>query len=178
MKSKKKILIILAIVLTIIIALAGTTAGMVMTGKVAITTKQKLVKGIRDIGNEISTTDLEEKFKEQDKLYKTPFESETTITGKVNKIELSDTTGLEEILAEVENVVNNTKITNTLKADIKNNIINEKIKNSEYLLKYTEYSLQEISSVCAFSSQSRFCDYFQRKNGITPSKYRKKYKKR
>ncbi len=127
MKSKKKILIILAIVLTIIIALAGTTAGMVMTGKVAITTKQKLVKGIRDIGNEISTTDLEEKFKEQDKLYKTPFESETTITGKVNKIELSDTTGLEEILAEVENVVNNTKITNTLKADIKNNIINEKI---------------------------------------------------
>ncbi|MEZ3423373.1 MAG: AraC family transcriptional regulator, partial [Lachnospiraceae bacterium] len=42
----------------------------------------------------------------------------------------------------------------------------------------TEYSLQEISSVCAFSSQSRFCDYFQRKNGITPSKYRKKYKKR
>ena len=122
MKSKKKILIILAIVLTIIIALAGTTAGMVMTGKVAITTKQKLVKGIRDIGNEISTTDLEEKFKEQDKLYKTPFESETTITGKVNKIELSDTTGLEEILGEVENVVNNTKITNTLKADIKNNI--------------------------------------------------------
>lgn len=61
---------------------------------------------------------------------------------------------------------------------LKQYIINEKIKNSEYLLKYTEYSLQEISSVCAFSSQSRFCDYFQRKNGITPLKYRKKYKKR
>ncbi|MFG6393073.1 MAG: AraC family transcriptional regulator [Lachnospiraceae bacterium] len=60
---------------------------------------------------------------------------------------------------------------------LKQYIINEKIRNSEYLLKYTEYSLQEISSVCAFSSQSRFSDYFKRKNGITPSKYRKKYKK-
>lgn len=60
---------------------------------------------------------------------------------------------------------------------LKQYIINEKIKNSEYLLKYTEYSLQEISSVCAFSSQSRFSDYFKRKNGMTPSKYRKKYRK-
>lgn len=60
---------------------------------------------------------------------------------------------------------------------LKQYIINEKVKNSEYLLKYTEYSLQEISSVCAFSSQSRFSDYFKRKNGITPSKYRKKYRK-
>ncbi len=60
---------------------------------------------------------------------------------------------------------------------LKQYIINEKIKNSEYLLKYTEYPLQEISSVYAFSSQSRFSDYFKRKNGMTPSKYRKKYKK-
>ena len=60
---------------------------------------------------------------------------------------------------------------------LKQYIINEKIKHSEYLLKFTEYSLQEISSVCAFSSQSRFCDYFKRKNGVTPLKYRKKYKK-
>ncbi len=127
MKSKKKILIIVSILLIIIIALAGTTAGMVMTGKVAITTKQKLVKGIRDLENEISTTDLEKKVKEQEKLYQTPFESETTITGKVNKIELGNTTGIEEILKEVEHVVNNTKITNTLKADLKNNIINEKL---------------------------------------------------
>lgn len=127
MKSKKKILIIVSILLIIIIALAGTTAGMVMTGKVAITTKQKLVKGIRDLENEISTTDLEKKVKEQEKLYKTPFESETIITGKVNNMQLSNTAGLQEILGEVENVVNNSKITNTLKADLKNNIINEKI---------------------------------------------------
>lgn len=60
---------------------------------------------------------------------------------------------------------------------LKQYIIDEKIKSSEYLLKYTDYSLQEISSFCAFSSQSRFCAYFQRKNGITPAKYRKKFKK-
>lgn len=61
---------------------------------------------------------------------------------------------------------------------LKQYIIEEKLVNSESLLKYTEYSLQEISSFFAFSSQSRFCEYFQRKNGITPAKYRKKYKKR
>ena len=125
MESKKKILIIVAIVLVIIIALAGTVAGMVMTGKIAITTRQKIAKGLSDIGNEIS--ELEGKSKEQEKLMQTPFESETTLTGKVNKMELNNTNGMEEILKELENVVNNTKITNTLKADLKNNIINEKI---------------------------------------------------
>ena len=58
---------------------------------------------------------------------------------------------------------------------LKQYIINEKIINSEQLLKYTDYSLQEISSFCAFSSQSRFSEYFQRKNGVTPAKYRKRY---
>lgn len=60
---------------------------------------------------------------------------------------------------------------------LKQYIIDEKLKNSENLLKYTDYSLQEISSFCAFSSQSRFSSYFKRKNGITPVKYRKKFKK-
>lgn len=61
---------------------------------------------------------------------------------------------------------------------LKQYIIDEKISSSENLLKYTDYSLQEISSIYAFSSQSRFSIYFQRKNGITPAKYRKKYKKK
>lgn len=61
--------------------------------------------------------------------------------------------------------------------NLKQYVIDEKIKSSEYLLKYTDYSLQEISSFCAFSSQSRFSVYFQRKNGITPAKYRKRYQK-
>jgi len=58
---------------------------------------------------------------------------------------------------------------------LKQYIIEEKITSSEQLLKYTDYSLQEISSYCAFSSQSRFSEYFQRKNGITPARYRKQY---
>lgn len=60
---------------------------------------------------------------------------------------------------------------------LKQYIIDEKITSSEQLLKYTDYSLQEISSFCAFSSQSRFSVYFQRKNGITPAKYRKRFRK-
>lgn len=61
--------------------------------------------------------------------------------------------------------------------NLKQYVIDEKIKSSEYLLKYTDYSLQQISNFCAFSSQSRFSVYFQRKNGITPAKYRKRYRK-
>ncbi|RKI41789.1 AraC family transcriptional regulator [bacterium D16-51] len=59
---------------------------------------------------------------------------------------------------------------------LKQYIIEEKIVSSEQLLKYTDYTLQEISSYCAFSSQSRFSVYFQRKNGITPARYRKQYR--
>ena len=59
---------------------------------------------------------------------------------------------------------------------LKQYIIDEKIASSEKLLKYTDYSLQEISNYCAFSSQSRFSQYFYRKNGMTPAKYRKKYR--
>ena len=61
---------------------------------------------------------------------------------------------------------------------LKQYIIEEKITNSEQLLKYTDYSLQEISSYYSFSSQSRFSVYFQRKNGITPARYRKQYQNR
>jgi AraC-like DNA-binding protein len=59
---------------------------------------------------------------------------------------------------------------------LKQYIIEEKIISSEQLLKYTDYSIQEISSFCAFSSQSRFSVYFQRKNGITPARYRKRFR--
>ena len=128
MESKKKILIIVAIVLVIIIALAGTVAGMIITGKIAITARQKIAKGFSDIENKISISELEEKSKDQEKLRQTPFESDTVITGKVNKMELSNTnTEVEELLREIENTVNNIKITNTIKADLKNNIVNEKI---------------------------------------------------
>ncbi len=58
---------------------------------------------------------------------------------------------------------------------LKQYIIDEKIKSSEFLLKHTECSIQEISSAYAFSSQSRFGEYFQRKNGVTPAKYRKNF---
>ncbi len=128
MNTKKKILIIISIIAVIIIALTGTVAGMIITGKVAITTRQKLAKGLSDIGSKASISNLEKNIKEQEKLYEKPFETETTITGTVNKMELNNTNGMEEILREVENVVNNTKITNTLKADLKNNKIKENLK--------------------------------------------------
>lgn len=126
--SKKKILIIVTIVLVIIIALAGTVAGTILTGKVAITTRQKLVKGLSDIGTRISLSELEKNLTEYEKMQRTPYESETTITANINKLELEDADGMQEMLDEIKNVVENTKITNTVQADLRNNIIKENIK--------------------------------------------------
>jgi len=58
---------------------------------------------------------------------------------------------------------------------LKQYIIDEKLASSKRLLEYSDFSLQEISSFFAFSSQSRFSDYFQRRYGITPAKYRKRF---
>lgn len=126
--SKKKIMIILAIIIVLIIALAGATAAMIMTGHVAITSKQKLAKGLSDVGNMISISDLEENLKQYEKIKETPFEEETVISANVNDIELEDMSGAQMIVDEVKNTINNTKITNTVKADLKNNIINENLK--------------------------------------------------
>lgn len=61
------------------------------------------------------------------------------------------------------------------KISLKQYILGEKILLSEYLLKYSELSIGEISEKCAFSSPGRFSEYFTRKNGISPIKYRKMY---
>ena len=192
MKSKKKILIIVAIILVIILALAGTVAGMIMTGNLAITTRQKFAKGLSEIGSKASISQLDEKLKEQQKIQTTPFESETTITGKVNKIELDNTT-LEEIVKEVENVINNTKITNTLKADLKNKIINNNItvnlsdvveeisadleysndtisiKSKELNDKYITFSKNDIESDNQYEELANIFDIFEKicNNGTT-----------
>lgn len=128
MKSKKKILIIVAIVLVIIIALAGTALGMVLTGKISITSKQKLARGLSDLTSKISISELEENFKEYEKMQTTPFEMKNVITANINKIELEDANGMEELLAEIKNVAQDTIITNTLQADFRNNIIKNDLK--------------------------------------------------
>lgn len=128
MKNKKKILIIVAIVLVIIIALAGTTLGMILTGKVAITSRQKLSRGLVELADKISTSEVEENSKEYEKLHTTPFEMKEVITADINKIELEDANGMEDLLNEIKNVVQDTTITNTLQADFKNNIIKDNLK--------------------------------------------------
>lgn len=54
----------------------------------------------------------------------------------------------------------------------------EKIKQSEYLLKYSDYKINEISNYLSFSSQSHFGQCFKKIIGITPNQYRNKYAKK
>ena len=50
-----------------------------------------------------------------------------------------------------------------------------KIEKAQNLLKYSEYSIREISNYLGFCSQSYFVQSFRKYTGLTPKKYRDKY---
>lgn len=54
-------------------------------------------------------------------------------------------------------------------------VLEEKLLMCENMLKYSDYTIQEISSYFSFSSQSHFTEQFKKSRGMTPSKYRKIY---
>lgn len=58
---------------------------------------------------------------------------------------------------------------------IKKYILEEKIRRSQNLLKYSDYTIQEISFYLGFSSQSHFTRVFCEITGVKPNDYRKKY---
>ena len=58
---------------------------------------------------------------------------------------------------------------------IKKYILQEKIRRSQNLLKYSDYNIQEIGFYLGFSSQSHFTRKFQEIAGMTPNEYRRKY---
>lgn len=58
---------------------------------------------------------------------------------------------------------------------IKKYILEEKIRRSQNLLKYSDYQIQEISFYLGFSSQSHFTRVFCEITGMKPNDYRKKY---
>lgn len=61
------------------------------------------------------------------------------------------------------------------KISLKRYILQEKIRRSQNLLKYSDYHIQEIGFYLGFSSQSHFTRQFQEITGMTPNEYRKKY---
>ena len=60
---------------------------------------------------------------------------------------------------------------------LKQYIINAKIRLVQNLLTYSDYSCIEIASYLGFSSQSHMGEHFRRVTGMTPRKYREKYRK-
>lgn len=54
-------------------------------------------------------------------------------------------------------------------------ILDERLYMCENMLKYSDYSIQEISAYFSFSSQSHFTHLFKRSRGITPREYRSLY---
>lgn len=62
-----------------------------------------------------------------------------------------------------------------LNISISDYICEMKIVKAQNLLKYSDYSLVEISNYLAFSSQSHFIQTFRKLVGMTPKKYRDHY---
>lgn len=54
-------------------------------------------------------------------------------------------------------------------------IRNSKLESAKNLLKFSNFSLIEISNYLSFSSQSHFSQVFEKETGLTPKKYRDKY---
>ncbi len=50
-----------------------------------------------------------------------------------------------------------------------------KLEASKNLLRYSDYSLVDIANYFSFTSQSHFCQLFQKETGLTPKKYREKF---
>lgn len=62
-----------------------------------------------------------------------------------------------------------------LNISISDYICEMKIEKAQHLLKYSNYSLIEITNYLAFSSQSHFIQTFKKVIGVTPKKYRDHY---
>lgn len=73
------------------------------------------------------------------------------------------TTYLSELFHKIEGVT------------IQRYIRREKIRLAENLLRYSEYTVQEIALYLSFCSQSHFGQIFKDEVGMTPSKYREKF---
>jgi AraC-like DNA-binding protein len=54
-------------------------------------------------------------------------------------------------------------------------IRNVKLDKAKNLLRFSDFSLVDISSYLSFSSQSHFIKIFQKETGMTPKKYREKF---
>lgn len=65
----------------------------------------------------------------------------------------------------------------TEKKTITRYILDERLMMCENMLKYSDYTIQEISAYFAFASQSHFTKLFREAHGMTPSVYRKLYKR-
>lgn len=65
----------------------------------------------------------------------------------------------------------------TEKKTITRYILDERLLMCENMLKYSDYTIQEISAYFAFASQSHFTKLFRETHNMTPSEYRKLYKR-
>lgn len=67
--------------------------------------------------------------------------------------------------------------TTTLGKTPKQFINDLKLQNAKHFLKSTDFSLQEIASKCGFATPSHLINNFKKAYGVTPSVYRRNYRK-
>ena len=58
---------------------------------------------------------------------------------------------------------------------LSNYVLGEKIREAQYLLRYTNQTINQIASLLAFSSQSYFGSCFKKAIGLSPASFRREY---
>ena len=47
-----------------------------------------------------------------------------------------------------------------------------KMERAQYYLRTTSLSITHIADLCGYNEHSKFCNFFKRETGLTPSQYR------
>ena len=135
-KRGKKVFIIVLIILLLIITALGVTAVVLMkNGKIAITKKQKISKGLIEIEKNIEEN-IEDRIVKNLNLKELSTSNgatrnTTTIKTSTNTIKLKYFEGYDSILDEIKEMINNLQIQAIVEGDLSNNKISSSISISD-----------------------------------------------
>jgi AraC-like DNA-binding protein len=101
-------------------------------------------------------------------------EATFVVNSPADKIQLKTATEFAEKLHLHPNYLNSLIKLHTGKT-LKTHIQDRLLYEAQALLRYTDWDIQEISSCLSFTEQANFALFFNKKTGVSPSKYREKY---
>lgn len=126
-KNGKKIFLITIIAFILLtIVIVGGMLYLIKIEKLALTKEQKINKGINEIAKNIEEKNLTKKYIEE-KMSAINSDTNTfTLTANVNEFDMKYFNGYKDILDEIKDMINNTKISSTIEKNSEDKTLNQK----------------------------------------------------